>query len=111
MPGKPRATPKKPRRLFLKEHREATGLTQKQLAARLDVADMSVSRWETGDAKLNTDVLAALAEVLDREVEDLWRPPSRPSLDAITRHLDDANFEDVLEVVRRATRICERRRR
>ena len=32
----------------IRENREALGLTQKQLAARLRVADATVSRWETG---------------------------------------------------------------
>jgi putative zinc finger/helix-turn-helix YgiT family protein len=32
----------------IRQHREALGLTQKQLAARLGLAEATLSRWETG---------------------------------------------------------------
>jgi transcriptional regulator with XRE-family HTH domain len=80
-----RIGPRRPRRIFLPEWREKKGLTQEQLANRLGVSDVSVSRWETGRALLSTGVLAAIAEALDIEPTDLYRHPDQPSADAMLR--------------------------
>ena len=83
----PRIGPRRARRLFLAEWREARGLTQQQVADRLGVSDVTISRWETqkGSHKPNTDVLAALAEAYDIEPEDFYRHPDAPSADALLR--------------------------
>lgn len=82
-----RIGPKRPRRVYLLEWREHFGLTQKRLADRLHVSEMTVSRWERDQHKLNTDVLAAVAEALGPDVEpmDLYRDPDQPSADALLR--------------------------
>lgn len=85
MPGTPRIGPKRPRRIYLAEHRERLSLTQKQLGERLNVSDMTVSRWETGKALLSTDVLAAVAEALGKEPQDLYYHPDHPSADILLR--------------------------
>jgi transcriptional regulator with XRE-family HTH domain len=82
----PRIGPQRPRRVYLAEHRQARGLTQRQLAERLGVTDITVSRWELGRALLNTDVMAAIAEAFgDMEPQDLYRHPDTPSADALLR--------------------------
>lgn len=85
MPGASRIGPRRPRRIYLVEWRDARGLTQKQLGDRLGVSDLTVSRWERGASLLSTDVLAAVAEALNAEPTDLYRHPDQPSADALLR--------------------------
>ena len=51
----------------VKGAREAAGLTQRQLAQRLDMDPMNVSRWERAVVMPSTTNLAALAAELKRE--------------------------------------------
>lgn len=80
-----RIGPRRPRRTYLAEWRENRGLTQQQLGDRLGVTDVTVSRWETGRALLNTNVLAAISEALSIEPQDMYRHPDQPSADALLR--------------------------
>lgn len=100
----PRIGPRRPTRIFLKEWRELRGLTQEQLAGRLGTTDVTVSRWETGRAKLNTDVMAAIAEALAITPGDLFRDPGRPSADELLR-------DQPAEVVDQAVRLIQAIRR
>lgn len=81
----PRIGPRRPRRTYLAEWRENRGLTQQTLGDRLGVSDVTVSRWETGRALLNTNVLAAISEALNIEPQDIYRHPDQPSADALLR--------------------------
>lgn len=100
MPGVTRIGPKQPRKRYLAEWREARGLTQAQLAGRLNVADMTVSRWETGKALLNTGVVEAWAEALGIEPEDLWHHPDTPSADSLLRGQPPEIREQVFQIIR-----------
>lgn len=80
--------PRRPRRVFLAEHREAKGLTQKQLADRLGSDVMTVSRWELGKTALSTDALAAVSEALWGDLgepEDLYHHPDAPTPNQLLR--------------------------
>lgn len=65
------------------------GLSDERLAGRLGVARETVTRWRRQQHRLNPDKIAAIANALDCEPEDLWRPPTRPSLDAMVKALPD----------------------
>jgi transcriptional regulator with XRE-family HTH domain len=91
----PRIEPKKPRHIYLAEWRERCGLTQVELARRLGVSSVSVSRWELGRALLNTDVMAAVAEAFDIEPQDLFRHPDQQSADALLRD-QPAEIQDLV---------------
>ena len=52
--------------------REEKNLTQAELAARLDVSDKTVSKWENGQAFPRIETLEALALALDTTVEDIY---------------------------------------
>jgi DNA-binding transcriptional regulator YiaG len=56
----------------LRQARNRLGLTQGELAARLGVARVSVTRWETGERRLPSMLILALKE-LDRE-HDVMSP-------------------------------------
>lgn len=106
MPGVARIGPKRPRMVYLAEWRESRGLTQKQLADRLGVTDMTVSRWERKTALLNTNVLAAVSEALGIEPQDLYRHPDQPSADALLRgqpaKVQETAIARVIDLIRKA---------
>lgn len=47
----------------LADYRSAAGKTQADLAKDLDVAVMTVSRWETGDRKIGVKTLPTVSEI------------------------------------------------
>lgn len=49
----------------LTQARKAAGLTQADVAARLDVSRQAVSRWESGQSKPSTEKLLELARIYD----------------------------------------------
>lgn len=55
----------------LKALRKRKGLTQEELAIRLNVVRQTVSKWEKGRSVPDADILAKIAEVLDVSVSDL----------------------------------------
>lgn len=80
--------PRRPRKVYLAEWRLSRGLSQKQLAERLESDVMTVSRWELGKTAISTDALAALAEALGgdlMEPEDLYHHPDQPSPNQLLR--------------------------
>lgn len=74
-------------RLYIAEWRaiKRVQMTGQQLAEALGVDKGTVSRWETGARPVDSDAVAAIAEVFGIKPSDLWRPPT------------DAEFNDVRE--------------
>lgn len=95
-----RIGPKLPFRYYIAEWRESRGLTQEQLAGRLDTTSVTVSRWETGKRRPDLDALAALAEALDCAITDLARHPDTPSADALLRGQPPEVVEQAMKVIR-----------
>ena len=56
---------------FLQDLRKEKGLTQEQLAERLNVARRTVSRWETGFNTPDLDILIELADLYAVDLRDL----------------------------------------
>jgi transcriptional regulator with XRE-family HTH domain len=88
---------------LIREKREATlmpgpsnrrdPMTQAQLADRLGVSQVSVSRWETGRSRPETDMLPALIKALKLDGDKVWaayRETFTPRLPnrSITERLD-----------------------
>ena len=80
-----RIGPRKPFRHFIAEWRENRGLSQEALANRLGTSDVTISRWETKKRQPDLNALAAIAEALDIDINDLRRHPDQPSADALLR--------------------------
>lgn len=55
----------------IQENRKRCGLTQEQLAQRLNVSRQAVSKWENGTAEPSTANLLTLAEVFGITVDNL----------------------------------------
>ena len=100
MPVVTRIAPRKAKPLYLTEWRESRGFTQEQLARRLGVSRMTVSRWECGTALLNTNVLAAMVEAFRMEPHDFFRHPDTPSADALLRGQPAKIRDQVISFIR-----------
>ena len=55
----------------IKKAREGKGLSQEQLAERLNVTRQAVSNWERGKSEPDIETLQRLSEVLEVSVEEL----------------------------------------
>ena len=60
--------------MTFKEARERKGLSQKQLAEKMDLDQSTVSLWETGRTKPRGGILLSLAKILDCTVDELLKP-------------------------------------
>lgn len=76
----------RPYRHYLKEWRLAKGLTQQDLADRLDIAKGQISRWENNQRALTMDVQVALADALDIDPGLIFHDPAQPSADELLRN-------------------------
>ena len=94
------------RRTFIREWREHRGLTQEQLADRLETSVASISRIETGTQPYTQDTLEALAEALMTDPASLiMRNPGDP--DAIWSLWDKAKSGErkmIVDIARTVTK-------
>lgn len=58
---------------FLAALRKASGMTQKQLAEKLNVSDKAVSRWERDECAPDLTLIPVLAEIFDVTCDDILR--------------------------------------
>ncbi len=58
---------------FIAALRKANGMTQKDLAERLNVSDKTVSRWECNDGAPDLSVIPAIAEIFGVTCDELLR--------------------------------------
>ena len=56
---------------FISECRKKQGLTQVQLADKLNITDRAVSKWETGRALPDASLMLDLCDILKVSVNDL----------------------------------------
>ena len=57
--------------MFIAERRKSVGLTQMQLAEKLNITDRAVSKWERGKAMPDSSIMLDLCEILEITVNDL----------------------------------------
>ena len=65
-------------RIYVREWRDALGLTQEQLAGRIEKSTSTVSQLESGKQGYSPEMLAALAHAFDCDAADLFRDPDAP---------------------------------
>lgn len=56
----------------IKECRKAMGITQVQLAAKMNMTQAAVAMWESGVSKPRADKLPKIAEILGCSIADLF---------------------------------------
>jgi transcriptional regulator with XRE-family HTH domain len=94
--------------LFIKEHMDAKGISDDQMAGRLGVDRVTVWRRHSQQHRLNPQKIAAFAHAMGMEPEDLYRPPMSPkspppipSIDAMLRDEDEEIQKLAFDIVRR----------
>lgn len=80
---------------------EFRGLSDEKVASRLGIDRTTVWKWRTQPRRLTRDKIASLAVILDIEPMELYRPPSRPSLDAMVANAPPEVQEMAVDIVRR----------
>lgn len=96
----PRIGPKRPIKLFLSEWRVHMGLTQQQLADRLETTHVTISRWETGKRQPDLKAQEALAEAMGIDAVDLRRHPEQPSADELLRGQPPEVIDQAMKLIR-----------
>ena len=64
---------------FIAALRKANGMTQKDLAERLNISDKSVSRWERDDGTPDLALIPVIAEIFGVTCDELLRGERRPA--------------------------------
>ncbi len=91
---------RRPAKLFLAQWRQFLGLTQEQVAERVESTKGTISRWETGTRAPPFEALEALADAFGRpSPADLFRDPLQPTADDLLRELRPADRERVISFI------------
>lgn len=102
---------------YLREAREAHGLTIRQLARLVEVAPSQVLRWEAGERVPTPPYLVALAEQLELRASELFDlagrpiPTDRSSLPAMLRADYDLPPEAIAEVEKHIAEVAKKYRK
>lgn len=60
----------------LKGYREAAGLTQRELAAKINVTHSNINYWENSNKLPKSEFLVAIAKILNISVDELLGEPT-----------------------------------
>ena len=74
------------------------GVTQEQMAGRLEVSQGTVSKILKKPTAMTQAYMAAIAHALELEISDLFRDPKRPTREEILAGLDDDQVEHLLRI-------------
>jgi transcriptional regulator with XRE-family HTH domain len=88
--------------------RRSVGLTQKQLADKLGVESITVSRWERGVTSPSLPRLRRIAELTETTVSDLVRAPDTATEQAVELAALREELAETRELVDRVARTLER---
>lgn len=88
-------------RLFLKENREAKGISAEQMAGRLGIERESVYRLERELWRVNSERQVQYAEALGIKPAALWRLPGAASLDELVEGAPEDIQIMAADIVRR----------
>lgn len=87
---------------FIAALRKANGLTQKQLAEKLNVSDKSVSRWERDECAPDLSLIPVIAEIFGVTSDELLRG-QRANPDAQPTKYEEQKTEKQLQHLLRST--------
>ena len=76
---------------FISTLRKANGMTQKDLAERLNVSDKTVSRWERDDGAPDLSSIPVIAEIFDVTCDELLRGERRSPEERASGQLEESD--------------------
>jgi hypothetical protein len=89
-------------RLFLREHRQAKGISTVYMAGRMGMERESLLRLEReAQTRCTPDKQAQYAEALGIEPAALWRLPGEPSVDSLLADTPEDFRAMIIDTVRR----------
>ena len=74
---------------YIQHLRKAAGMTQKDLAEKLNISFQAVSKWENGDALPETGILLQLCDALDTTADKLLNGGSLAATERRLMRLED----------------------
>src|SRR5262245_48140466 len=96
----PRVPLRTPAKIYLTEWMRIKEVGDEELAKNLGVARETVTRYRSYPNRMNYQAIVDIARALNIPPGQLWCNPERPSLDALTKDLDDLKHKHVVEMVR-----------
>lgn len=102
---------------FIATMRKANGMTQKDLADRINVSDKTVSRWERGESEPELSLIPVLAEIFNVSCDELLRGEKKaPSFEENTQEASGLSkkgekekkrlLQNILSTYRDRTLLC-----
>ena len=95
---RPKRAPTRP--IFVRQWREARGITQEQLAELIDASTATISRIESGKQNLTMSAIDAIAEALNVEPLDLMYRDPNNQVDTIFAEIKGATAEQQEQISR-----------
>lgn len=89
---------------FISALRKANGMTQKQLAERLNVSDKAVSRWERDESAPDLSLIPVIAEIFDVTSDEILRGERKNQADEDFSPQSNIRVEKQLEHLINSTR-------
>ena len=74
---------------YIQNLRKAAGMTQKELAEKLNISFQAVSKWETGESLPDTGVLLDLCDILNTTADKLLNGGSLAAVERRLMRLED----------------------
>jgi transcriptional regulator with XRE-family HTH domain len=94
-----RIGPREPHRHYIREWMKKKGVTQEQMAGRLDVSQGTVSKMLKKSSVLTEYYLVGIAQALSLSVSDLFRDPNRPTQEELLEGLSDDQRQTVITMI------------
>ena len=91
---------RRPLRFFVQEWRKKKGLTQQQLADRINVTKATVSKLERGEMDMSGAYMAMISDALAIDPESLLHDPDRPTPNELLRGVPEQDILKALEIIR-----------
>lgn len=88
-----------PHRHYIREWMKKKGITQEQMAGRLDVSQGTVSKMLKKSSVLTEYYLVGIAQALSLTVPDLFRNPDRPTQEELLAGLSDDQRQTVITMI------------
>lgn len=82
---------------FIMNKRKQQGMTQQQLADRLNISFQAISKWETGQAYPNIDIICDLAEILGVTVDEILSGNEKKEVFSYSKAGIDIDYTDSIK--------------